>query len=298
MEHGGRDHGRARRQQPVDPESSSPHRHGAFTASSGAQPPTGSALSTTTGRTSNDAQSGTLWVGIGAALLLVTAGVVGAAVSIDFGAKTEQRLAAHSEQLFGVNKPLDASSTVDLTTAQALADPAALLTVAKGLKVNVISAGKAAPNIDQMVLWPPRIRRTLIGRNEEGTREPGLQKIDLETGRRPRSRPGSRTATRSEPHRGARSSSARRPATARCTRSSTRSTRRRRDDRPRRRASARARRSAGSTRSGFNAFEGLGILPNGVTYYGDESGRERGAPGGAYYKFVPTTPWAGGPPIT
>jgi hypothetical protein len=55
----------------------------------------------------------TLWMGIGAALLLVTAGVVGAAVSIDFGAKTEQRLAAHSEQLFGVNNPIEASSTAD-----------------------------------------------------------------------------------------------------------------------------------------------------------------------------------------
>ena len=65
----------------------------------------------------------TLWVGIGAVLLLVTAGVVGAAVSIDFGAKTEQRLASHSEQLFGVNRPVDASSTADLDEAQALANP-------------------------------------------------------------------------------------------------------------------------------------------------------------------------------
>jgi hypothetical protein len=56
----------------------------------------------------------TLSVAIGAAVLLVTAGVIGAAVSIDFGAKTEQRLAAHAEQLFGVNNPVAASSTADL----------------------------------------------------------------------------------------------------------------------------------------------------------------------------------------
>jgi hypothetical protein len=48
---------------------------------------------------------------------------------------------------------------------------------------------------------------------------------------------------------------------------------------------------------GFNSFEGLAILPNGVTYYGNELSANAGAPAGAYYKFVPTTPWAGGPPI-
>jgi hypothetical protein len=49
---------------------------------------------------------------------------------------------------------------------------------------------------------------------------------------------------------------------------------------------------------GFLSFEGLGILPNGVTYYGDELSASNGAPGGAYYKFVPTNPWTGGGPIT
>jgi hypothetical protein len=49
---------------------------------------------------------------------------------------------------------------------------------------------------------------------------------------------------------------------------------------------------------GFNSFEGLAILPNGVTYYGNELSANAGAAGGAYYKFVPTNPWAGGSPIT
>jgi hypothetical protein len=124
----------------------------------------------------------TLWVGIGAALLLVTAGVVGATVSIDFGAKTEQRLAAHSEQFFGVNNPLEASSTADLDDAQALANPAGLVTLANGLKAKVISAGNAAPNLDQMVLWPQSSPQYVIAANEEGTTEPGLQKINLATG--------------------------------------------------------------------------------------------------------------------
>jgi hypothetical protein len=49
---------------------------------------------------------------------------------------------------------------------------------------------------------------------------------------------------------------------------------------------------------GFNAFEGLAILPDGVTYYGNELSANAGAPAGAYYKFVPSTPWGGGAPIT
>jgi hypothetical protein len=49
---------------------------------------------------------------------------------------------------------------------------------------------------------------------------------------------------------------------------------------------------------GSVAFEGIGTLPNGVTYYGDELAPSNGTPGGAYYRFVPTHPFAGGGPIT
>ena len=49
---------------------------------------------------------------------------------------------------------------------------------------------------------------------------------------------------------------------------------------------------------GFLSFEGLAILPNGVTYYGDELSASNGAPGGAYYKFIPSTPCPGGAAIT
>jgi secreted PhoX family phosphatase len=42
------------------------------------------------------------------------------------------------------------------------------------------------------------------------------------------------------------------------------------------------------------AFEGFVLLPNGVAYYGDENRPATGTPGGAYFKFVPTTPWTGG----
>jgi secreted PhoX family phosphatase len=48
---------------------------------------------------------------------------------------------------------------------------------------------------------------------------------------------------------------------------------------------------------GSVAFEGIATLPNGVTYYGDELGPSNGAPGGSYYRFIPAHPWAGGAPI-
>src|SRR5262249_32250723 len=42
------------------------------------------------------------------------------------------------------------------------------------------------------------------------------------------------------------------------------------------------------------SFEGIAVYPNGVMYYGDENRPATGTAGGAYFKFVPTTPWAGG----
>jgi hypothetical protein len=125
-----------------------------------------------------------LWVAIGAVLLLVSAGVATAAVlaSDDFGQQTQEQLANQANLLFGVGKPIDASSTVDLTQAQAIANPSALVTMAKGLDVKVVSAGNAAPVLDQMVLWPQSSPTYIIAINEEGPPSPAS--------RRSTSRPG------------------------------------------------------------------------------------------------------------
>jgi hypothetical protein len=45
---------------------------------------------------------------------------------------------------------------------------------------------------------------------------------------------------------------------------------------------------------GHLSYEGVAILPNGVIYYGDENRPKEGTPGGAYFKFIPAVPWAGG----
>jgi secreted PhoX family phosphatase len=48
------------------------------------------------------------------------------------------------------------------------------------------------------------------------------------------------------------------------------------------------------TALGQLSYEGIVILGNGTTYYGDELRPSNGKPGGGIYKFVPTLPWASG----
>jgi hypothetical protein len=225
---------------------------------------------------------------------------VGTAVAAfdDWGLDHQTQLQNKSHPLFGVGEPLTQSSNADLNAAQALADPAGLITVAKGLKVNVVSAGKAAPNIDQMVLWPKADPQYIIGCNEEGVAQPALQKIRLATGDATTIATGINSCdpVRATPWGtvlfGEENGSVGAmyelidPLTV---------------------VGATINNVSGASSSpkirrvnalGFLSFEGLGILANGVTYYGDELSAGNGAPGGAYYKFVPTTPWAGRAPIT
>jgi hypothetical protein len=48
------------------------------------------------------------------------------------------------------------------------------------------------------------------------------------------------------------------------------------------------------TALGRLSYEGIVLLADGTTYYGDELRPSNGKPGGGIYKFVPNTPWAGG----
>ena len=241
--------------------------------------------------------------------LLVVAGVVAAlgaggsaaAVTfVDFGQETQNELGQRSAELFGVDSALPASSSLDLNQAQALADPTKLVTLARGLKVRTVAAGpdnNVGPNSDQMVLWPPSRPTHIIAVNEQGSGDAGLQKIDLKTGQ------ATTIATGINDNGGVRATpwgtiifgeeagdgamyeiidplSVEGATIDRVTGTSSSPKIRRLDA------------------LGFNAFEGLAVLPNGVTYYGNELSASNGAAGGAYYKFVPTTPWTGGAPIT
>src|SRR5262252_6452836 len=117
-----------------------------------------------------------------AATVLVVVSSAYAGHMFDFGLFRDQQLSNHANQLFGVDKTLDASSSVQLTQAEAQADPTKLATLAKGLKARVVTTQGPAVD-DQITLWPNAAHPThIIVCNEEGTSRPGLVRIDLATG--------------------------------------------------------------------------------------------------------------------
>lgn len=230
------------------------------------------------------------------AIGLVVAGGVAALAASDAGQARDGQLEAHSNQYFGVSSGLDASSSRDITAAEATADPRALATFAKGLSAEVVTSGVAAPNLDMGALWPVTgSPRYIVYCNEQGTGNPGVQLIELATGDAETVLTGTAScdAAHTTPwgtvvigeeradghvyeildptaligHPVTVNRTAPTPATAV----------------PAEAQAQVARRDA----MGANAFEGLGILASGVAYYGDELGPSGGNRGGAYHKFVP-----------
>ncbi len=115
----------------------------------------------------------------------------------DFGLKVEQLLQAQSEKLFGIEKPLAASAPATSgayrNAAQSASDQVLL---AKGLKVQYLTR-EAANNADMMFLWPNGENPThlimaieefnpkIIGKLPSGLDKwtPSLQRLDLRTGK-------------------------------------------------------------------------------------------------------------------
>ena len=120
------------------------------------------------------------FVGVLAATILALTGV--AVAHGDFGSETQQRLNDGARENFGVDKTLPSSSTLAVTQAQALANPKSLITLAKGLSARVVTTSSGV-NTDQITFWPNDTQPThLIVCNEQEEAEPGLQRIDLQTG--------------------------------------------------------------------------------------------------------------------
>jgi Alkaline phosphatase PhoX len=234
-------------------------------------------------------------------MLLAAAGglavvVAGSGVALawqDAGSTHEDQLEAHSEQYFGVVRGLDASSVNDVDAATATAHPLSLATLAKGLEARVVTSGNAAPNLDMAALWPPSRPRYLISCNEQGTTNPGVQRIDLVTGKAETIVTGTTScdplhvtpwgtvifgeeSTTGHVYELLDPVSVTNATLNRVTGVASTDKIVRRDA------------------LGAVAFEGIATLPSGVTYYGDELGPSNGAPGGALYKFVPARPWSGG----
>ena len=101
----------------------------------------------------------------------------------DFGKFRDHLLNTHSNQLFGIKGALQAASTQSVDAATAEADPLSMVTLARGLRARVVaSSADLGANIDMMTLWPSENPTHLIACNEQGTSQPGLQRIRLSDG--------------------------------------------------------------------------------------------------------------------
>jgi Alkaline phosphatase PhoX len=212
----------------------------------------------------------------------------------DFGLFRDNQIEAHSEQLFGVVSAVDASSTESVHAVDANADPTSLITVAKGLRVHVLTA-QAAPNLDQMVLWPNDQNPThLIAANEEGPLQPGLQRIRLSdglvetilrgtsSGDPVRRTPWGTILLGEENGADGWLIEVANPLTT---------------------TDVNFNRATGVSSDpahvvsrpapGRTSFEGIALYPTGLMYYADENRPLNGTPGGAYFKFIPAAPWNG-----
>lgn len=219
----------------------------------------------------------------------------------DFGAFRDQQLRAHANQLFGFHRPLKESSKESVDQGTAENDPASLATVAQGLEVRVASSdADLGANIDMIALWPNDSHPThLIVCNEvEDITLPGVQRVRLSDGRVETILRGT---TDCDP--------VRRTAWGTILVGEEAGTTGQVIEiiRPLEttevffdRVSGLASGGTGSANVavrralGRLSFEGLALYPNGVLYYGDENRPATGTAGGAYFKFIPTTPWTGG----
>ena len=231
----------------------------------------------------------------------VALGLVGIANALmpDFGTQRDAELLSQSLTRFGVKSDVPASSTASITQVQAQADPTKLATLAKGLTARVVT-DQAAPNLDMMVLWPSAADpQFLIECNEtDDVTQPGLQRINVSTGQTETIVTGTidcdpveatpwGTIVFAEEANGG-------PNGGRLYELLD----------PMNTTGVTLDRATGTFSGGTGAgnlvarpalgrlsFEGIGILPTGVVYYGDENRPSQGTPGGPYFRFTPTQPY-------
>ncbi len=230
------------------------------------------------------------------------AAATGSASAADFGKAVETLAKVAAPLLFGTHGTLDESSGKSLTADEANANPAALVTVARGLRVSVVSADPAlGPNIDMMVLWPKEQPTHLIACNEQGAAQVAVQRINLATGVPEtiiasgltscdpvRATPWGTVTVGEENGTNGRTFEILDPlATTGVTVSGSGATTTTSDPTH----------VAYRPALGQLSFEGTTFLPNGVMYSADENRPGNGNPGGAIFKFVPATLWTGTAPI-
>ena len=230
---------------------------------------------------------------IAAVATMLVAG--GAIAANDFGQKVQDDLESKSNQLFGFNRAVDASSTTSANPAAATADPTLLVTAAKGLKVKTVAQVTGAPNVDQMALFPNDTSPThVIACNEQGATQFGVVAIDLKDSRK--SFPIIKSGLTS-------CDLLRRTAWGTILAGEENGTTGRLfeivDPLNTKNVDVTAQ-STGSANivertavTGSLSFEGAALYDSGLMYYADENRPGGGNPGGSYFKFIPTTPWNG-----
>src|SRR5262245_37531654 len=92
----------------------------------------------------------------------------------DFGAFVESQLRAHSQELFGIERPLAESA---LGPYDGL-DNLKAIQVARGLKVSLVSSSVASA-ADQIALWPDDENPRYLFVCDEETTDPAVQRVDL-----------------------------------------------------------------------------------------------------------------------
>jgi len=235
---------------------------------------------------------------LGAAIVASPSRVKAEQGSQDFGAFVASQLAAHSEQLFGFNHPLEKSAIGPYDGA----DNVQAIQLAPGLKASLVSSSVASA-ADQIAMWPNDDDPQFLFVCDEETSTPAVQRVDL-------SRPPASNATTIV------------TGLSSC-------------DPVRRTAwgTIIVAEEAGATggfyelidpagittainvtdrATGANSdpihlvkrqavgslsFESFAIKPDGTMIYGDELAPTAGNAGGAIYKFVPAIPFAGNGPI-
>ena len=234
----------------------------------------------------------------GGLALVVAGGVTAWAVQggPDAGQRHEAQLEAHAKQFFGVTSGIPQSSTEDIDDPAA--DPLDLADLAKGLHARLVTSGVAAPNLDMAALWPVDHPKWILSCNEQGPAEPAVQRINLATGAAETIVSG---LTSCDPLHvtpwgtvifGEEASDGHMYEMVN----------------PLDITGATINRLTGAVTGtddivqrpalGALAFEGIGFLPSGVGYYGDELAPSNGAPGGSYYKFIPAHPLQPGTTVT
>jgi secreted PhoX family phosphatase len=237
------------------------------------------------------------------------------AMAVDFGQKVEQLAKSQTLSLFGTLGALSASSGASLTAAQAETNPAALITVAPGLSVRVVSAAaNLSPSLDQMALYPAINPTHIIGCNEQGSGQVAVQRINIATGiaeniissgmtscdpirvtpwgtiiAAEENGPSQLNTTTGQYGTGSRVFEILDPLTTTNVTVPAVGFG----------ASSDPTHVAPLPALGTFSFEGFGILPNGVMYQTDENRPGTGGignPGGAIVKFIPTNLWVSGSP--